>query len=1041
MISEFFINRPRFAIVVSLLLLLGGAIAIFTLPITLYPDIAPSQIEINASYPGADAQTVMDTVIQPIEAQLNGVKNMMYMSSTAADDGSASIKVFFDIGTDGDKNTVNTQNRVNWAQASLPQDVQRQGLTTKEASSSMLAVVALYSPNGSYNAEELSNFMAISIKDEIARIPGVGNVSELGSLTYAMRVWLDNMRMASLGITVDDVRNAISAQNVQISAGALGDSPAPKGQQTRFAVAAQGRMADPEEFGAIVVRANPDGSQIRLRDISKVEMGAESYTGISTLNGKPASLLAVYQLNNANGLEIAKRMKKRLAEIKKTSFPADLEYGIQYDTTKFIKASISEVAETLYVAVLLVILVTYIFLQDWRATLVPTVAIPVSLVGTFAVMYAVGFTINLITLFGLILAIGVVVDDAIVVIESVSRLMEEEGLSAREAAIKTMRQVTGPCIATTLVLLAMFVPVCFLSGITGVMYRQFGVTISVAVSLSTVNALTLSPALCALILKPVDRTRKKFILFRWFDSMFDWMTAKYASIVRKLVRRSVLVIVLYAAMGFGAVELFKMLPAGFIPDEDQGSFFVTVQLPDGASLERTDQVVERLRGVAKDIPEVRDIIFVSGFDLINNINASNCALGIVMLKDWGERQNESQVQDAVMARFYDAIKDIPSAEVAAFGAPTIQGLGTVSGFSMMLQDRSNTLTPAQFQKKLEQVLVEANSSPKLANVYSSFRASSPQVYLPIDRGKAMKLGVDVDDISNALQGLFGYAYVNDFNKYGKTYKVELQSAPEYRDDLSDVSKIYLRNSSGKMVPLSTLVAPEFRFVPQYLQRHNMYQSISINGAPAPGYSSGQAMAEMERIVRKVDPALSFEWTDMSYQEKLAGNQVFIVFALALLFIYLFLVAQYESWMLPISVLLSVPIAFAGAVASLWRLGIENNIYTQVGFVLLFGIACKTAILIVEFAKEQHDAGKDVYEAAEYAAKLRFRSVLMTAVTFVLGTYPLVIATGACAVSRRCLGTTVFGGMLVSVVIGTMLIPACFSFVQLIVNKCCGKKRS
>ena len=1040
MISQFFINRPRFAIVISILLLLGGSIALFTLPVTLYPDITPSQINVSASYPGADAKTVMDTVIQPIESQLNGVKNMLYMSSTAADDGSATIKVYFDIGTDGDKNTVNTQNRVNWAEASLPQEVQRQGLTTKESSSNMLAVIALYSPTGAYSDKELSNFMAISIKDEIARIPGVGDVSELGSLTYSMRVWLDNMRMASLGITVGDVKNAISAQNVQISAGALGDRPAPKGQQTRFSVAAQGRMVSPEEFGNIIIRSNSDGSQIRLRDISKVEMGSESYNGISTLNGKPAALLAVYQLNNANGLEIARIMNERLAEIKKTSFPGDLDCGITYDSTKFINASIHEVAETLYIAVLLVILVTYIFLQDWRATLVPTVAIPVSLVGTFAFMKVVGFSINLITLFGLILAIGVVVDDAIVVIESVSRLMDEEHMSPRDAAVKTMQMVTGPCIATTLVLLAMFVPVCFLSGITGVMYRQFGITISVAVSLSTVNALTLSPALCALILKPTDPNRRKFIFFRWFDSFFDWMTAKYSALVRSLVRKSILVMILYAAMGFGAVELFKALPTGFVPDEDQGTFFITVQLPDGASLDRTEQVVSRLRDAVKDIPEVRDSIFVSGYNLINGVNTSNSAMGIVMLKDWSERKNKDQVQDAVMMRFYNAVKDIPSATVAPFGVPTISGLGTVSGFSMMLQDRSNTLTPEQFQKKLNQVLMEANSSPILSNVYSSFQASSPQVYLPIDREKAVKLGVAVDDISDALQGTFGYTYVNDFNKYGKTYKVEFQSAPEYRNDIADVSKIYLRNSSGKMVPLSTLVTPQFRFVPQYLQRFNMYQSISINGTPKPGYSSGQAMAEMERIVRKVDPSLSFAWTDMSYQEKLSGNQTVIVFALALLFIYLFLVAQYESWMLPISVVLSVPIAFLGAVVSLWLLHVENNIYTQVGFVLLFGIACKTAILIVEFAKEQHVAGKDVYEAAEFAAKLRFRSVLMTAVTFVLGTYPLVIATGACAASRRSLGTTVFGGMTLSVVAGTILVPVFFVFIQLIVNKVCKRER-
>ena len=1039
MISEFFINRPRFAIVIAILFLLSGMIAIFNLPVTLYPNITPSQITVSTTYPGADAQTVMNTVIQPIEAQLNGVKDMIYMSSTAADDGSASIKVYFDIGTDGDKNTVNTQNRVNWAQAQLPQEVQRQGIITKEASSNMLALVTVYSPNGAYSEAELNNFMSISVKDEMARIPGVGDVVLFGSLTYSMRVWLDTMRMASLGLTVADVKSSISAQNVQISAGAVGDRPAPKDQQTRFAVATQGRMSDPEEFGAIVLRSKPDGSQIRLRDIAKVEMGSERYTGISTLNGKPAALLAIYQLNNANGLDIAKRMNQRLEELKKTVFPNDLAYGIQYDTTKFIKASMSEVEETLYVAVLLVVLVTFIFLQDWRATLVPTIAIPVSLVGTFAVMQVIGYSINLTTLFGLILAIGIVVDDAIVVIENVSRIMEEEHLSPKEAALKSMRQVTAPIIATTSVLLAMFVPVCFLPGITGVMYRQFGVTISVSVFISMINALTLSPALCSLILKPIDPNRKKFVFFRWFDSMFDWMTCKYAAVVKSLVRKSVLVIILYAAMGFGAVELYKLLPTGFVPNEDQGAFFVSIQLPDSASLDRTEKTTARVREVFKSIPEVQDFVFVSGYNIINGINASNCAFGIVVLKDWSERKNKNQIQDAVLARFYAKIKDLPTATIVPFGLPSIQGLGTVSGFSMMLQDRSGTLTPIQFQKKLNQVLVEANSSPVLSNVFSSFRASFPQIYLPIDRNKAMKLGVAVEDISAALQGTFGYTYVNDFNKYGKSYKVEYQAAPEYRSDVSDYSKVYLRSSSGSMVPLSTLVKPEFRFVPQYLQRFNMYQAILINGSPKPGFSSGQAMAEMERIVRKVDPSLTFEWTDMSFQEKLAGNQIVIVFALALLFIYLFLVAQYESWMLPVSVLLAVPIAFLGAVASLWLLKVDNNIYTQVGFVLLFGIACKTAILIVEFAKEQFEAGKDLYEAAETAAKLRFRAVLMTAVSFILGTYPLVVASGACSVSRRSLGTAVFGGMLVSVIVGTVLIPVFFVFIQLILNKVCGKK--
>ncbi len=1029
MISQFFINRPRFAIVIAILFLLSGLIALFTLPITLYPNITPSVITVSTRYPGADAQTVLDTVIQPIESQINGVKRMLYMSSTATDDGSASVKVTFDIGTDGDTNTVNTQNRVNWATAQLPQEVQRQGVITKEASSNILAVITLYSPNGTYSELELSNFMSISVKDEIARIPGVGDVMEFGEMTYAMRIWLDTMRMASLKVTVEDVKSAIAAQNVQVSAGALGDAPSSPEQAERLSVAAQGRLANPEQFGSIVIRSNSDGSQVRLRDIARVEMGAETYSGISTLNGKPAAMRAVYQLNEANGLEIAREINKRLDRLKNNLFPEDLEYGIQYDTTKFITASIDEVKNTLFEAVLLVVLVTFLFLQDWRSTLVPTIAIPVSLVGTFAVMLGIGYSINMTTLFGLILAIGIVVDDAIVVIENVSRLMEEEHLPPKEAALKSMKQVTGPIIATTSVLLAMFVPVCFLPGITGVMYRQFGITISVAVFISMINALTLSPALCALLLKPVDPNRRKFFFFRWFDAGFDKLTRGYSSIVKSLLRKSVLVLLLYAVMGAGALKLYTLLPTGFIPNEDQGAFFVSVQLPDGASLMRTEKVTQKVTGILRGIPEVEDFIFTSGFNILNGINASNCAFGIVTLKDWSERKDKEKQQDAVIAKFYAKALQIPDASIVPFGVPSIPGLGTTSGFSLMLQDTSGNMTPQDFQKTLNEILVEANNSPVFSSVYSTFRASFPQVYLDIDREKAIRLGVTPDSINTALQGIFGSTYVNDFNKYGKSYKVELQGDNVFRDDVRDLTKAYVRNGKGDMVPLGTLVDIKYNFVPQFLTRYNMFQSVLVNGSAAPGYSSGQAMDEMEKIVKKVNSGMSFEWTDMSYQEKLAGNQIVIVFALALLFIYLFLVAQYESWMIPFSVLLSVPVAFLGAVLSLYLLNIENNIYTQVGFVLLFGIACKTAILIVEFAKEQHEKGTPILEAAEYAARLRFRAVLMTAVSFILGTFPLVVALGAGAVSRRSLGTAVFGGMLVSVIIGTLLIPVFYAVIQ------------
>ena len=1040
MISRFFIERPKFSFVVSIVITLAGFIAMLALPVTQYPDIVPSQVQITSAYPGADAMTVQQTVIEPIEAQVNGVKDMLYMSSTSSDSGAAVTTVTFAPGTSGDMNTVNVQNRVNWASANLPDEVRRQGVIVKEKSSNMLLVICIYSPKGSYDSLFLSNYASINIEDEISRIPGISDVYMLGEQKYSMRIWLDPDKMASLKMTTEDISNAIKSQNIQVSAGAIGDPPCSDKQLLRLTVQTQGRLKDVEEFKNIVIRQAQNGGSVKIRDVAKVDLGAENYNSVGWLNGKPSSLLAVYQFNDANGLSIAKDCIAKLEELKKR-FPNDLDYGIKYDTTKFIKTSIEEMILTLFEAVFLVILITFIFLQDWRATLIPTIAIPVSLIGTFAVLLAVGYTINLITLFGLILAIGIVVDDAIVVIENVNRLMTEEKLPPKEAAIKTMEQVTGPVIATTMVLLAMFIPICFLPGITGEMYRQFGVTISVAVLISSINALSLSPALSALILRPPGAVpKKKFFFFRWFDFVFGKISGSFAVIVSTLVRKSVLILLMYMVMMFVSYKLYGLLPTGFIPEEDQGAFFINVQLPDGSALPRTQRVVDKVTEMAKNTHGVSDVIVTSGYSILTGTAASNNAMVIVILDDWSKRKTPALQQDAILNKLRGELYQIPEAMVMPFTVPAIPGLGSSGGFSFVIEDTTGT-NPQRLAGAANDLIVKANEAPEMAGVFSTFRANIPQIYVKVDREKALKMGVAIQDINDAFQSLLGYSYINDFNKFGKVYKVEIQAQSQFRSDITGLSSIKLRNRNGEMVPLDTLVEVETRFGPQFLTRYNMYSSLTVNGSAASGQSSGQAMKAMEKLAEKTLPSgMKYEWTDMSYQEKLAGGKVIFVFILALIFIYLFLVAQYESWMIPIAVMLSVPIAFLGALGALFARGIDNNIYTQVGFVLLFGLAAKTAILIVEFAKElcEKDENMSPADAAIHAAKLRFRAVVMTAISFVLGVLPLVTASGAGALSRRALGTTVFGGMAVSCILGTILIPSFFVVIMLVVGK---KKRN
>ncbi len=1043
MISKFFIDRPRFAFVISIVITLAGIVALFTLPVTQYPDITPGQVSISATYPGADAKTVQETVIQPIEAQVNGVKRMIYMSSNATDTGAATITVTFDIGTDGDSNTVNTQNRVNWASAQLPEEVRRQSVIVKEKSPSMLLVIALFSPDGRYDDLFLSNYASIYLKDELARIPGVGEVQLLGEHKYSMRIWLDPERMAGMNMTVDEVTNALKQQNVQVSAGALGEAPTGGNGIFRYALQTQGRLSEVSEFEEIVVRSTPDGAQVKLKNIAEVELGAENYSSTGTYNGKPAALLAVYQLNEANGIQIREACAARLEELK-AYFPEGIDYGIPFDTTSFITASIDEVAMTLIIAVILVVAITYLFLQDWRSTVVPTLAIPVSLIGTFAVLLVIGYTINLITLFALILAIGIVVDDAIVVIENVNRLMEEEHLSPKQAAVKSMEEVTGPVIATTAVLLAMFIPICFLPGITGEMYRQFGITIAVSVVISSVNALTLSPALCSILLKPVEPGGKKFFLFRWFNGGFERLTGGYIRLVRLIVRRALFALVLFAVIVFGCYWFYVNLPTGFIPEEDQGKLFVNIQLPDAASFDRTQAFTERVVEEVRKVDGVVDVLGVAGYSILTGSQASNNSMVLVSLLPWKERKSPELSQDAIQRKLQALLNRDPGAVVQVFGLPTIQGIGTTGGFSFVVEDTTGTY-PERLETAVNDLCAAARQNPAIGSAYSTFRAQVPQVFLNIDREKALKLGVAISDINTALQGLTGYTYVNDFNKFGKVYKVEIQATARARRTVPDVRGIYVPNSQGEMVPLGTLVEVEQRLSPQYLNRYNMYSSATINGSNAPGYSTGQAMEAMEELARQILPeGMKFDWTDMSYQEKAANqpvrlgggvslNMTMIIFSLALLFMYLFLVAQYESWMIPVAVLLSVPIAFFGSLLFLWVMNIENNIYTQVGFVLLFGLACKTAILIVEFAKVSHEQGKSIFDAAVEAAKLRFRAVLMTAISFILGVLPLVVATGAGAASRVSLGSAVFGGMTVAAIGGTLLVPMFYAVVQRLIE--------
>lgn len=1026
MISKFFIHRPKFAFVISIVLTLAGLLSIPMLPVAEFPNISPPQVSVTTNYPGASAEVVADTVSKVVEAEVNGVENMIYMESKGANDGSYTLNVTFEVGTDVDMAQINVQNRVQQAMPRLPKEVQRNGVKVEKQDPNILMMLNLVSPQGTLDSLFLNNYMGINIKDVLARVNGVSKVNIVGGMDYSMRIWLDPDRMASLEVTVEDAISSIEEQNVQVASGRIGAAPVPKNQQFQYTLSSKGRLSDPEEFEKIIIRANSDGRSIFLSDIARIELGSASYDAEALLDNKPSALLFIYQTSGANAIEVANGIYEELAKLE-AQFPSDMEYKVLYDTTDFVETSIEEMIKTLTLAVALVVLVVYIFLQDFRQTLIPAIAIPVSLIGTFLFLLAAGMSINTVSLFALILAIGIVVDDAIVVVENTTRLMEENSLNAVEATTQSMKEVAGPIVATTLVLLAVFVPTAVMPGITGKMYAQFSITICIAVLISSVNALTLSPALCASLLNtPKNKKNGAHIKF---NVALDKVTTKYTSFVSSMVRKTTFVGCIYLALLGVTAYLSTSLPTGFVPIEDKKAFFIDVQLPNGASINRTKDVISEMSDELNGLEGVTNVISASGYSIVSDSVASNAGLMVVILSHWDDRQDPGLIESSIVNKANLVLSKYSEATAAGFSLPALPGVGTVSGVEFYIQDTLGR-PPEELASVMRAVSIKASSEPELVTAFSTFQADVPQLFVDVDRNKAKVQGVELSSIFTTLQTMLGSMYVNDFNRFGKVFRVNMQAESEYRNSEQDISRFYVRNKYDDMVPLNTLVNIEPKLGPEYINQFNLYSAAQVNAFPAPGFSTGQAIDAVQRIADTTFPeGYTYQWSGQTYQELKAGNLAPFLFALAIVFTYLFLVAQYESWTIPLSIMLAVPVALLGAFIYIWVMGSDINLYTQIGLVLLIGLACKNAILIVEFAKHLRESGCGIVESATKAARLRFRAVLMTAFSFILGVIPLVTATGAGAASRVSLGYAVMGGMIAATIVGTCLVPVFYVIFQ------------
>ena len=1024
--SHFFIDRPIFASVLSIIIVVIGLVALQKLPIAQFPQITPPMVQIDADYPGASAEVVAEAVARPIEVQLPGIDNLLYYESTSTNDGHMTMKLTFEIGTNVDIAQVQTQNRQRLAEPQLPDEVVRQGITVKKTSPDMLAVIALSSTDPQHDTVFLSNFALLRILDSVKRLPGVGDAIIFGGQNYSMRLILDPVRMAQLNLTPTEIAAVVREQNRDFPAGRIGREPTPKGTELTIPVITRGRMSEVKEFEDMIVRAYPDGSMVRMRDVARVELGAQSYDLQGRWNGKPNTFLLTFLAPGANALDTVRRVRQEMDKLAR-SFPAGVSHDIPYDTTTFIDVSIKEVVKTLGEATLLVILVVFLFLQSWRATLIPAIAVPISLIGTLAGMEALGFSINTLTLFGMVLAIGIVVDDAIVVVENVERHMTKGGLSPRDAAKKAMDEVTGPVIAIVLVLAAVFVPVAFLGGITGELYKQFAITIALSVAISGFVALTLSPALCALVLKPGHGSPKGF--WRIFNQLFDWVQARYVGTVGVILKRSVIALAIFLTLILVILGLFKTIPGSFLPEEDQGYFITVIQLPDGASMTRTIEVLSKIESYFQSIPAVHSTDTLAGQNFVFGTRGTNQATMFIPLNHWDTRQNADEQVPGLIAAAFEEFAKIPEALILAFNAPSISGLGSTGGFSAQLQDPSGG-DFSEFAAVAQEFVAKAMEHPAIAVANTNFRVSAPRLYAQVDRERAKALGVPISEVFDTMQAYFGNLYINDFVKFGRIYRVQTEALPEYRSNPDDISKIYVRAQTGTthtMIPLDSVVTTEFNSGPDPVTHFNGFNSALILGGAAPGYSSGQALEALEQVAHEIltPKGYTLDWSGISLQERKASGQSTLVFAFALLMVFLVLAALYESWSIPFAVILAIPFGILGAFLAIWMRDLTNDIYFQIGLVTLIGLAAKNAILIVEFANQRYTAGMSLTDAALDAARLRFRPIIMTSMAFILGVFPLVIASGAGAASRNSIGTGVFGGMLAATFLAIFFVPLFF----------------